>query len=242
TTTTYTSVRRHSAWTYREEALDTSAFKLPGGVMPIATNATGTIPSAAGSGPFNPQQLASIVTGGAVTNAVWNGCIEERDTVSSITSSSGFTIPSGAHDLDINLLPDDNATRWRPMLPEAIFTRSAGTTSTTSNSGATNTSGWIMNYTPSQGYSACPSEAARLDEWTRDEMDDYVMNLQAVGGTYHDIGMLWGARLISTGGVFGDGCEEYNGMPCNRHLIFMTDGAHTTYCNVCTAYGIETTS
>ena len=70
-------------------------------------------------------------------------------------------------------------------------------------------------------------------------MQDYVQGLQAVGGTYHDIGMIWGARFISTGGVFGDGCEEYNRMPCNRHLIFMTDGAQTTYCNVYTTYGIE---
>lgn len=236
-TTTYSSARRFTNWTYREETYDTSLFKRPDGTITLANNAYGTVPNPGGS--FNAQQLAATGLGVSTSDIAWNGCIEERDTVSSITSSSGFTIPADAFDLNINLIPEDNATRWRPMLPEAIYTRSAGTTSTTSNSNATNTSGWIMNYTPSQGYSACPSEAARLDEWTRDEMDDYVMGLQAVGGTYHDIGMIWGARFISTGGVFADGCEEYNGMPCNRHLIFMTDGAHTTYCNVYTAYGIE---
>src|SRR5690606_21020674 len=28
-------------------------------------------------------------------------------------------------------------------------------------------------------------------------------------------------------------------MPCNRHVIFMTDGAQTAYCNVYSAYGVE---
>ena len=47
------------------------------------------------------------------------------------------------------------------------------------------------------------------------------------------------APKTATGGVFGDGCDYYNSMPCNRHVIFMTDGAQTAYCNVYTAYGVE---
>ena len=75
--------------------------------------------------------------------------------------------------------------------------------------------------------------------WDRGALDGYVKGLQTVGGTYHDIGMIWGARFISTGGVFGDSCDVYNGMPCNRHVIFMTDGDQTAYCNVYGSYGLE---
>ena len=92
---------------------------------------------------------------------------------------------------------------------------------------------------PAAGWWACPTEARRLAVWDRDDLDGYLLGLRTVGGTYHDIGMIWGARMISTEGVFADGCEEFNGMPCNRHVIFMTDGAQTSYCPVLTAYGLE---
>ena len=190
-------------------------------------------------GSYNAQQLAAVGTGVSTADAVWNGCIEERDTTTGIDGGTSMTIPSGAKDLDIDLIPGSDATRWRPMVPDLIFTRTAGTASTTSNADAANTSGWIKNYAYSQGYWACPTEARRLAEWDRTALDTYVKGLQTVGGTYHDIGMIWGARFISTGGVFGDGCDYYNSMPCNRHVIFMTDGAQTAYCNVYTAYGVE---
>ena len=237
TTTTYASQRSFSNWTYRQEAYDTSFFKEPGGVMVLATSAAGTVPNPGGS--YNAQQLAAVGSGVSTMSVSWNGCIEERDTTSSISGGSSMSIPSDAYDLDIDLIPENDATRWRPMLPDVVYTRTAGSTSTNSSAGSTSTTGWIKNYTYSQGYWACPTEARRLDEWSRDEMDSYVSGLQTVGGTYHDIGMLWGARLISTDGVFADGCEEYNGMPCNRHIIFMTDGAQTAYCNVLSSYGVE---
>lgn len=236
-TTTYTTRRSFSNWTYRQEFYDTTQFRKPGGRMAIATNASGTVADPGGS--FNAQQLVASGTGVSLSNVNWNGCIEERDTTSSINGGTSMTIPSSAYDLNINMIPSNEATRWRPMLPDVVYTRTAGSTSTSSSSNSSSTTGWIKNYTYSQGYWACPTQAHRLDEWSRDDLEDYVGGLQTIGGTYHDIGMLWGARLISTGGVFADGCDEYNGMPCNRHIIFMTDGAQTAYCNVLTAYGVE---
>jgi len=38
--------------------------------------------------------------------------------------------------------------------------------------------------------------------------------------------------------VFGDSCDVYNGMPCNRHVIFMTDGDTVANNYDYTAYGI----
>ena len=236
-TTTYNVRRGFNNWTYRNETYDLSDFIEPSGSILLANNATGTVADPGGS--FNAQQLAAVATGGSNSSVSWNGCIEERDTTTSINGGTSMAIPSGALDLDINLIPSDDSSRWRPQVPDVVFTRTAGSTSVNSSASSTSTSNWIKNYTYSQGYWACPTEARRLTEWSRDELDGYISGLQSIGGTYHDIGMIWGARMISTDGVFADGCEEYNGMPCNRHIIFMTDGAQTAYCNVLTAYGVE---
>lgn len=237
TTTTYTPRRQFTNWTYRQVAYDTTQFIQPTGSMLIATTAGGNV--AAPGGSYNAQQLAAAATGVSTSSVTWNGCIEERDTTTSIDGGTSLTIPSSAFDLDINRIPDSNETRWHPQLAQVEYTRTAGSGSVNSNNASNDTTGWLMNIAASNGYYACPTEARRLDVWTRDQMSTYVNSLVTIGGTYHDIGMIWGARMISTEGVFSDGCEEYNGMPCNRHIIFMTDGAQTAYCDVLTAYGIE---
>lgn len=235
-TTTYDTAYAHNGWTYRHSEYAIGDYLKPGGAMPIAPTAEGTVRTA---GAYNAQALAGAVTGGGVGNAVWNGCIEERDTVTSIDGGSSLAIPAGAYDLDINLVPNSDATRWRAMVPDLIYQRNAGTGSANSTAGASSITGWIKGNSYESGYWACPTEARRLQVWDRGALDGYVKGLQTVGGTYHDIGMIWGARFISTGGVFGDSCDVYNGMPCNRHVIFMTDGDQTAYCNVYGSYGLE---
>jgi hypothetical protein len=173
-------------------------------------------------------------TPGTTQNSTWAGCIEERDTVSTITSSSGFTIPPGAFDLDINRIPDNDATRWRPLWPEVSYSRSGVAEQVYDKEDSPRRA---INSQP--GAAACPTEARQLAIWTRGEMLTYVNSLNPVGGTYHDIGMIWGARLISTGGIFADGCETFNGMPCSRHVIFMTDGQLAPNPNTYTSYGVE---
>ena len=44
-------------------------------------------------------------------------------------------------------------------------------------------------------------------------MQTYVNALKPTGNTYHDIGMIWGARMISSGGIFADSPDKFNGMP-----------------------------
>jgi len=228
TTTTYTTRYIFKDWTYREATLDTSEFKRAGGTINLATDNTGSVPVSA---TYNLQELAENVSGVNTTSQTWNGCIEERNTDSTITTASGYGIPSTAFDLNINDVPDSDATRWRPMLPKAIYTRARGS--------LPRDTGIALN-PDNAAFWPCPHEARRLQEWDRDDLEDYVEALEPLGGTYHDIGMIWGARLISTGGVFGDACETFNGMPCNRHVIFMTDGQQTAYCeNTYTAYGLE---
>jgi hypothetical protein len=149
----------------------------------------------------------------------------ERETTSSITAASGYTIPNDAYDLNINMIPDedDPETLWRPFFPEIVYYTNG---SRLIDSGET-------NY-------ACPYQARRLQAWNRGNMESYVQMLNPEGYTYHDIGMIWGARMISSGGIFADSVDTFNAMPVSRHLIFMTDGQLMPNCTNMGAYGIET--
>jgi hypothetical protein len=229
TTTTYRYSYTDDQFLTR--AVDTSGFRTSNTVT-MATGAnngnvrdfTGTV---ATSGTYTMQSLAPAATGEATQTVTWNGCILERDTVSTITTTTpaNLAIPALAYDIDINTLPTSDETRWRPMLPQITFSRSAG--------GNPQSSGSLV------GTASCPVEARRLATWTRAQMLSYVNDLDPVGSTYHDVGMIWGARMLSTGGVFGDGCEIYNAMPCTRHIIFMTDGQMDTDSQILSFQGIE---
>lgn len=220
TTTTYNY--SYTDDTYRAVTFDTSQYKL-GNSVTLASADNGTVPTA---GSYSAQALPPVASGESDTSSTWNGCIEERDTTSTITgSASGYTIPSSAFDLDINRIPTNTATRWRPMWAQVVHRRTAGS--------ATATSGTWMNG------AACPVAAVRLTAWNRTAMQNYVNTLDPNGNTYHDIGMIWGARMLSSGGIFADSPDTYNGMPVSRHIIFMTDGQLAPACNTYTAYGVE---
>lgn len=142
-------------------------------------------------------------------NARWSGCIEERETLNDITANdSRNAAPADAYDLNIDLIPNsDPATQWTPYVYDPL-------------NGDPNTN--------------CPSEVTQLSELSQSDITTIKNELVAQGSTYHDIGMIWGTRLISNGGVFGtNNPNNYNGRPVNRHIIYMTDGemsAPTDYC------------
>jgi len=213
--------------TYRAVTYDVSQFKL-GNPVTIASADNGTVPTA---GSYSPQALPPAATGESNTTSTWNGCIEERDTSNTITgSASGFTIPGSAYDLDINRIPSNDATRWRPMWPAVEYYRTAGAT--------TATSGWPITAF-GVTYYACPAPAQRLTAWTRTALQTYVNSLNPEGYTYHDIGMIWGTRMLSSGGIFADSPDTYAGMPVSRHIIFMTDGQLFPQCATYSAYAME---
>jgi Flp pilus assembly protein TadG len=141
----------------------------------------------------------------------WGGCIEERQTTSSITSTT-TAIPSAAYDLDVDLIPNSAATRWAPYDTDA------------------------QN---ANNQTACPYRAKRLQAWSRSDLSTYLNALSPDGGTYHDIGMIWGARMISSAGIFADSPPSYNNMPTNKFVIFMTDGLLDTGPSLYSAYGVE---
>ncbi len=214
--TTYTTMYSFTSYTYQQTTYNTSQFKLGNNVALASGTITNVgVPT---SGSYNAQDLAALsgATGVTTTNSSWDGCIEERDTVSQATFS---TIPSTAYDLQIDLLPSSVATSWRPHWPDLIFDRSSPSSYTTTSTSTP--------WQPTADYSACPKAAQQLTVMSHQDVYNYVnaSDFKAIGGTYHDVGMLWGGRLISPTGLFASqNATAPNGEPINRNIVFMTDG------------------
>lgn len=218
-TVTTQSGYQNDGWIYRQQTVDTSQYKL-GNPVTIATDDGDDGGLTATAGEYDLVQAAANAVGEDSTSVTWNGCIEERDTTSVITGSSTNVIPNNAFDLDVNRIPNNDATRWRPMWPAIEWRRN----------------GW--SYSSMSG-SACPAEARRLQAWTRAALLSYVNDLDPGGSTYHDTGMIWGARMISNSGIFADSPDTFASMPVARHVIFMSDGQMDTDRNLYGMYGIE---
>ncbi|MDP5104317.1 MAG: hypothetical protein NWP98_10365 [Erythrobacter sp.] len=174
--------------------------------------------------------MMPTATNGAMENLTWNGCIEEAETVN---AANWTPIPAGANDLNINLVPTTEAQRWKPMLRDAVFRRTdSGGNRQLSNRTTTSN---LANPT-----SDCPVPARRLGEITRTDLQTYVDGLRARGSTYHDIGMIWGARFITPRGIFrADNEAAPNGDAIGRHIVFMTDGLLQPNIDQYGTYGME---
>ena len=182
-----------------------------------------------------------------------NACIEERATR---RNNEGTDVPR--YDMDIDLIPDPAKpeTQWKPFLPGVVYGRRA--------SGATSTSGWEYSgsaptytrvvspnsttdyYTPNGSpdqYGACPTYARKLAEIDSSTLSTYMKGLTTAGFTYHDIGMLWGLRLMSREGLFAaeHAAAESTGRYA-RNLIFMTDGETDTRIGSYDAWGVSAVS
>lgn len=213
-TPVYSQQEVFSQWSYQPQEWNVSALK-------------------AGNTNWNNRVTLPVGSGGADMSVAWDGCIEERATV----SANGYDpIPSDAKDLDIDLIPTrgDASTQWAPMLPNAVWGRY--------NSGGNNQLG-NRSVNADLAYNRsyfCPAEARKLQQWSAPSaFEAYVNALYPTGNTYHDIGLIWGARLMSPTGLFADeNAFTPAGGQIERHLIFMTDGDTVTNSNDYSAYGI----
>lgn len=133
-----------------------------------------------------------------IRSSSYNGCVEERQTVATAAATPNAEERPRMTDLDVNLIPHNDATRWAPADPDPAAVQ--------------------------RGLAACPAEAVRLKAFTEKEMSDYLDTLTPAGSTYLDLGMIWGARFISSGGVFADSPVTFNGMRTNKYMVFLTDG------------------
>ncbi|MXO72783.1 Tad domain-containing protein [Alteraurantiacibacter buctensis] len=171
--------------------------------------------------------------------ATYRGCIEERSTYE-ITNYNNVDLRR-ALDLDIDRIPDrrNPDTQWRPMLHELSYTREIRTNGRGGlNPGKVDSSEEFINAW-FWGYSACPAPAQRLQVMTAARVAAYVDSLVPQGNTYHDIGMIWGGRLLSPTGLFASDNADVGGIPTSRHMIFLTDGETAPLDISYGAYGIE---
>ncbi|MFA6115004.1 MAG: TadE/TadG family type IV pilus assembly protein [Sphingomonas sp.] len=215
-TTTY--VPQFASWDYKDAPINISGLK-------------------AGGSSWNNTFTAPIGANGTDRTITWDGCIEERRPT--VQATDYDPIPSGAKDLNIDLVPSsgDATTLWGPALPELIYMRSI--TSQYSQASRTNVLGTTTNYYNGVSY-YCPTQAKKLQSWPdATTFDGYVDSLVPTGNTYHDIGMLWGARLMSPTGIFAsENALTPGGAEIERHMIFMTDGdAVSQNCDYA-AYGV----
>ncbi|WP_213982192.1 TadE/TadG family type IV pilus assembly protein [Sphingomonas sp. dw_22] len=187
---------------------------------------------------WNPlyRYSADIANGYGTGTYTWDGCVEERHTVRETNYSP---IPSGANDLDIDSTPNssDANTQWGPALDDVIIGRRQNYNNNSSYS--TNDITTFTNFSTNRSYD-CPTTAKKLQAWNDPStFDTYVDGMWGGGNTYHDIGLVWGARLLSPTGIFRSENEfTPKGGEIQRHLIFMTDGDACTSEYNYQAYGI----
>jgi hypothetical protein len=174
--------------------------------------------------------------------------------------------------MDIDLVPDpsDPETQWKPYLPSLVYTRNVRLNvreteqrvstdphqngqwifselnpTSTRQLGLTITNNffnpWGGNFGSYEG--ACPSPARKLSEISPTQLQTYLASLRPQGYTYHEIGMIWGLRLISREGLFADehSLADATGR-VQRHMIFMVDGQKDTRPFTYSAWGIAGTS
>lgn len=234
TTTFY--VAKFASWTYNVLPVTVSGLKAGGSSWNNSFN-----------WPVGDTSVGNDVTNATIT---WSGCIEERDTGEPTTDFD--PIPSDKLDLDIDTVPHDDASRWRPALPRLIFTRGAAYSGTNYDGNTWNsyshgrTDGWqtgSMTTPTDYGNNStffCPTEARKLQPWTdASTFQTYVNSLDPNGNTYHDIGIIWGARLMSPTGIFKtENATTPGGGEIERHMIFMTDGDTNANAGDYAAYGL----
>lgn len=250
-------------WIYKPVTYSMANLKGTGAGTGLVTGTTGNTASTALLTPTTNNYAANDITPGSVAQTVntWNAtngaCIEER-----ATRRTNETFLTRRYDMDVDLIPTPGnpETQWKPFLPKVIYGRVGGS--------STATSGWLFGgsptdplvspwsytrvlspnstsnyYNPSGSYAACPTKALKLATITSSALTAYLASLTPAGYTYHDIGMLWGLRLISRDGIFGteNRAAETTGS-ISRNIIFMTDGETDTRIQAYDAWGLSAVS
>jgi Flp pilus assembly protein TadG len=167
-----------------------------------------------------------------------DGCIEERPSVGETFSlTAPFKIGDSITRADVDTVAGNAGNQ-----PELQFGRYDPPKHT--NEGSTTSSG-VKFYSVAGKWvqAGCPSEATTLREYDDEDAFQTAINTataRVTGGTYHDIGMLWGLRFISRTGFFADdNPTERDNIPVNQHIVFMTDGKLDTGDLLYSAYGIQ---
>jgi Flp pilus assembly protein TadG len=256
TTTTTSPIQTHTRrhWFYRPVQYDLRPFKGNG-------PGDATVPGGSFTAQINDNQTNRTITWPVGDRA----CIEERAT----RRTNEFVTPR--HDMDIDLIPNpsDPDTQWKPYLPTVVFARNVGAANrannTTISTNPNQDDRWIFSDLPQTSTrtinlgneynywnpsstgdvfeGACPSPARKLGAITQTQLSSYLSSLRPQGYTYHEIGMIWGLRLISREGLFADehSLADARGS-VQRHMIFMVDGDMDTRPFTYSAWGVAGTA
>lgn len=223
--TSIAGTRPKYSWQYKPINLDVTFLKGALGTDPLKG---GSVNRAMAGTPAKPENLT----------ALFRGCIEERSTYE-IDDYDNVDL-ARALDLDLDLVPTagDPATQWRPMLNEISFEPEIWWNGSGSfRTPVTTTNDYLM--AQRAGLSACPPQARKLAEMSQASVDAFLGTLAPRGSTYHDIGMIWGGRLLSPTGIFASENADLPGKPTSRNLIFLTDGQTAPLDVSYGTYGIE---
>lgn len=198
---------------------------------------------------YEPQtyDVRSYLTAAGVQNPAmvttsiskWWGCIEERDTTAGATSFSSSNLPP---DLDPDLVPSGRASQWRPYWPDVEYVRPQANTYPTSNGDSDSYQSYTDPDRMQLGKNGCAKPVQRLKTMTATEISNFVnaTDFKPVGGTYHDVGMIWGLRLISPSGLFKNDTKAWPGRPApKRVIVFFTDGQMAPSTDAYSLYGVE---
>ncbi|WP_188658722.1 TadE/TadG family type IV pilus assembly protein [Sphingomonas metalli] len=163
----------------------------------------------------------------------WTGCVEELDT----TTGSSFSVTSLPDDLNPDSKPTTATNLWRPMWADATWQRDGTAEQDVKDDAIGGDSSWGSpsynysyrsgGYMSGNGFISCGMPAQKLKVMTAQNVRDYVYDadFKALGGTYHDVGMIWGARMISQDGIFAADTARWPGRKDpQRTIVFMTDG------------------
>jgi hypothetical protein len=90
------------------------------------------------------------------------------------------------------------------------------------------------------GLATCPAPARNLETVSSSDLENYLDRLVPEGNTYHDIGMIWGGRLLSPTGLFAArNADVSSTSPTSRNLVFLTDGETAPRDISYSSYGLE---
>ena len=237
------------SWSYRQASFDVSAVVQNTGPVANPTYWSGYW---TGSDPnrnyYFTYDIYGRYTGVTSTptpqTMTWGGCIEEASTVNSIVAATSINPSPFPNDLKIDLKPATPEERWKPFLPQVQFERPVSGMADGQWLGRD--PWWIAN-----GFAACPREASALTQYASDYVasskssatfNAYVDGLTAIGGTYHDIGMIWGARFLSQDGIFSatnSDAAAPGRYQVSRNIVFMTDGTLDTRNNANDPWGVN---
>ncbi len=214
-------------------------------LLPVHLKQTTRYTYGSNSADINIQNTKWRVNGsdveGSLTNwqnqAANSACVEERQSIQSPARSDGkanTTITNADIDTFASSRSDTSLQFGLYQFPPV---NSAGTA--LFDQGGNNTQ------------IACPAKASALRTYA--SVTDFNIAItdatrRVSGGTYHDTGMIWGARLLSPSGFRSAENprtrpdSQGTQFPVNRHIVFLTDGLLDASIDTYTMYGIQRSS